>query len=72
MSVRVKDLALTIGSQLATIEDHVARCAGMTMQAAIHNMQGILESAVREATELEFEVLRLQDMLIEMQSEMQR
>jgi hypothetical protein len=72
MSVRVKDHALAIGSQLAMIEDHVARCAGMTMQAAIHNQQGVLESAVREAAELEVEVLRLQDMLVQMQSEMQR
>lgn len=72
MSIKVKDLALAIGSQLATIEDNVGRCAGMVMQAAIHSQLGVLDSAAREAATLKSEVLRLQDMLVQMQAEMQR
>jgi hypothetical protein len=68
----VKDWALTAGSQLATIEDHVGRCAGMVMQAAIHSQLGILESASREAAELRLAVLRLESQLVDMRAEMQR
>ena len=45
----VKDHALTIGSQLASIEDNIARCMSMVMQAAIHNQPGVLLSAIQEA-----------------------
>jgi hypothetical protein len=44
-----KDHALTIGAQLASIEDSVARCMSMVMQAAIHGQSGVLESAIKEA-----------------------
>lgn len=45
----VKDHALTIGSQLASIESNVARCMGMVMQAATHDQPGVLNSAIKEA-----------------------
>jgi hypothetical protein len=44
-----KDHALTIGSQLASIEDSIARTMSIVMQAAIHHQPGVLETAIREA-----------------------
>lgn len=49
MSDVVKDQALAIGAQLASIEDNVARCMTMVMQAAIHNQPSVLDAAVKEA-----------------------
>lgn len=45
----VKDHALTIGAQLASIESNIARCMGMVMQAATHSQPGVLDSAIQEA-----------------------
>lgn len=72
MADPVKDWALTIGSQLATCEDNVARCMSMVMQAASHGQYGVLESASREAAELRSNVLRLERMLVDMRAEAQR
>lgn len=45
----VKDHAMSIGSQLASIEANIARCMSMVMQAAMHDLPGVLNSAVKEA-----------------------
>ena len=55
----VKDHALSIGSQLASIEDNVARCMSMVMQAAIHGQSGVLDSAIKEAELLDDQVTAL-------------
>ena len=70
--VQVKDYALAIGSQLATIEDNIARCMGMVMQAAINSQYGVLESASREAAELHSNVQTLESLIVDMRAEMQR
>lgn len=53
MSVSPKDQALTIGSQLASIESAVGRIAGMVMQAAIHHQPGVAATAHQEAALLD-------------------
>lgn len=55
----VKDHALTIGSQLASIEDNVARCMSMVMQAALHGQSGVLDSALKEAEMLDDQAVAL-------------
>lgn len=54
-----KDAALSIGSQLATIESNIGRCAGMVMQAAIHSQPSVLTSAIREAEMIDDQVTAL-------------
>jgi hypothetical protein len=49
MSEAVKDHALLIGSQLASLEDNIGRCMSMVMQAAIHSQPGVLDAAIKEA-----------------------
>lgn len=49
MSDVAKEWALTIGSDLASMQSDIARCLSMTMQAASHGQPGVLESATKEA-----------------------
>lgn len=67
----VKDHALSIGSQLASIESNVARCMAMVMQAAIHGQSGVLESAIKEAELIDDQVTTLWGDLRRMRKAMQ-
>ena len=72
MSDPVKDHALTIGSQLASLEDSVARCMSMVMQAAIHGQSGVLDSAIKEAELLDDQATALVVDLRRMRKAMRR
>lgn len=49
----VKDLALGLGEQLASIEREVGTIAGMVMQAAIYHQPGVADTAQEAADRLD-------------------
>ena len=55
----VKDHALTIGEQLAAIEDSIGQIAGRVMRAASTGRSGNLEIAIGQASMLDDQVTAL-------------